>query len=205
MSSSSSNEQKNNKSIFDVMVLSGKVLKDKCWHTIWNFDLFEKVDRVYPNESYYDSIYNLIYTDADYILDNIFLGSAFNAADYKWLKTKNIKLIVNVAPGICNYYPDDFTYINYYAQDINKSSLRDYYEDFYRNVKKVYSNNVFVHCFAGKSRSVALVLYYIMRERCVSLEEALAFIKKRRPSININKTFIDEIEQIVAENKVAST
>lgn len=197
----SSGEQKNNKSILDVMVLSGKVLKDKCWHTIWNFDLFEKVDRVYPNESYYDSIYNLIYTDADYILDNIFLGSAFNAADYKWLKSKDIKLIVNVAPGICNYYPNDFVYVNYYAQDINKSSLRDYYEDFYKNVKKMYPNNIFVHCFAGKSRSVALVLYYIMRERCVSLDEALAFIKKRRPSVNINTTFINEIEQIVAQNR----
>ncbi|AAP29802.1 protein tyrosine phosphatase 2 [Choristoneura fumiferana multiple nucleopolyhedrovirus] len=39
---------------------------------------------------------------------------------------------------------------------------------------------VLIHCYAGESRSAALVVYYYMRSRQMSYEEALSLVKNKR-------------------------
>ena len=45
-----------------------------------------------------------------HIIDNIYLGNAYNAAYYYGLKKNNIKMIINVTKEISKYYPEYFTY-----------------------------------------------------------------------------------------------
>ncbi len=40
--------------------------------------------------------------------------------------------------------------------------------------------NVLVHCMAGVSRSVALVIAYLIRHSNMSYDDAFAFVKSRR-------------------------
>jgi hypothetical protein len=188
-----------NRSWVDYMKISGRVLKDKCWYTLWNFDLFSKVNRIYPNEGYYSTFYHLLMIDADKITPHIYLGSGFNAADYSWLKGNNIQCIINATPCIGNYFPDDFTYYNYSTTDLNNSSLKGFYETAYRTLNEniAQDKKFLVHCYAGKSRSAALVLYYLMKEYNWSLPRALKHIKRSRPCINVNCSFIDEIKELL--------
>lgn len=185
------------KSYYDYVIITGKVMKDKVWHAFWNFDMFEKVDRCYANESYYASMSSLFTKPATHIMDHIYLGSAFNAADYEWLKMNKIEIIVNVTPGITNYYSKEFIYHNIVVEDLAHATLAPYYEDFYRLIMNNGNKKIFVHCFAGKSRSASLVLYYIMKKYGWEFEKAIKYMKGRRDSININCTFIDEIQQIL--------
>lgn len=185
------------RSFVEYLSILGKVLKDKAWHTIWNFDLFEKVDRCYPKESYYHSIYKLVMNDPSWIVDNIYLGSAFNAADYRWIKSNNIKHIVNVTPSISNYYEDMINYTRYDTSDLESGSLLSYYEDFYEQVTKNSDDFFLVHCFAGKSRSVALVLYYIMKKYNKDYDDAIEYMKIKRPGINLNIVFVNEIKELL--------
>lgn len=185
------------KSYLDYLVMTSRVMKDKIWYAMWNFDLFEKVDRCYANESYYSSISSLLTEPATRIIDNLYLGSAFNAADYEWLKSNKIDLIVNVTPGISNYYPDDFEYRNISVVDLSHASLAPYFEQFYQLVINNPDRKILVHCFAGKSRSASLVLYYMMKKYNLDMVNAINYIKERRPVININCTFIGEIEQLL--------
>jgi len=182
----------------EYLTVVGKVLKDKAWYTLWNFfDLFENVERSNQQESYYHSLYKLVMNDPNHIIDNIYLGSAFNAADYTWLTNHNIKHIVNVTPSISNYYEDEFQYTRYDITDLNRGSLLPSYEDFYNKVSGNSDDFFLVHCFAGKSRSVALVLYYIMKKYSMKYDEAIEKMKEKRPGINLNTVFVNEIQELL--------
>ena len=189
------------KSYLEYAIITTKVMKDKMWHALWHFDLFEKVDRCYANESYYASVSSLFTKPATHIIDNIYLGSAFNAADYQWLKINKIEIVVNVTPGINNYYPDEFKYHNVIVEDLAHATMKPYFNDFYRLILDNPNKKIFVHCFAGKSRSASLVLFYIMKKYEWNLDQAIRYMKSMRDSININCTFIEEIQQLLQQDE----
>lgn len=184
------------KSYLDYIYMTSRVLKDKVWYGIWHFDLFEKVDRCYANESYYSNISNLISQSATHVIDNIYLGSAFNAVDYTWLKLNDIAIVVNVAPGISNFYPSEFEYYNINVEDLNNATMTPHFEAFYRLINQNPNRRIFVHCFAGKSRSASLVLYYLVKKHNWTVENAINYLKEKRDTININCTFIEELTKL---------
>ena len=132
------------KSMFDYVCIASRVLKDKAWYTMWHFDLHETVDRCYPKESYYESIRALLTKSASHICDHIYIGSAFNAADYIWLKDNKIDIIVNVTPSITNYYVNEFEYHTYEVTDLSHASLTPFYQQFYQLVENNPDKKIFV-------------------------------------------------------------
>jgi len=173
---------------------TGTVLREKAWSSIWKMDLFQSVERVYPQESYYNNITGLACQYPSLIIDGIYVGSAFNAIDYKWLKANQIGLIVNVTSDISNYYPNDFAYVRYETDDLETGAVGDFLDNFVQLIELNPSKKVLVHCFAGKSRSASLVLYYLIKKHGMGFDQALAFLKEKRSSININCRFLDEIK-----------
>lgn len=150
-----------------------KVLMDKVWYSLFNSStLFQHVERTYREESYYTSLYKLLWSEPVNIIDGLYLGNAFNAADYEWLKDHKIKVIVNATSCVSNYFEAascegdaEFRYHRYDTEDLSSGSLSDHYERFCQVVEetRVKDERVLVHCFAGKSRSAALVLYYLSK------------------------------------------
>lgn len=53
---------------------------------------------------------------------------------------------------------------------------------------------VLVHCFAGQSRSGAVVTAFLMKHLALSHEEALVFAKKMKPDIGPNHGFLSQLE-----------
>jgi len=56
-------------------------------------------------------------------------------------------------------------------------------------MKKIINSgkNVYVHCKAGRGRSVVAVVCYLIEVDDMSVEEAIDYVKKRRPQINMGK------------------
>lgn len=55
---------------------------------------------------------------------------------------------------------------------------------------------VLIHCVAGHSRSVTLLLYYMLRYRGLkSVKKALEFVQERRPSAQPNAGFMEQLER----------
>jgi len=52
---------------------------------------------------------------------------------------------------------------------------------------------VLVQCFGGVSRSPAVVVAWLIKKNGMQVDEAIEFIKKRRPGININKGFLEQL------------
>ncbi len=79
-------------------------------------------ERIYNSISTFEQI-SWFFSNPTYVIDNIYIGSAHNAANKKILKSLNIKYIVNVTAEIKNYYPDSIIYVNYTLYDDNKQSI----------------------------------------------------------------------------------
>ncbi len=128
-----------------------------------------------------------------HVVGNIYLGSAYNAASFYKLKEMDIKVIFNVTKEIRNYYPDDFTYINYTIYDNNQHSIYEFLEEAYQKIKhyEEHTNgSILIHCFMGASRSASVVIYYLMKTmkhpngKPFSFDDALQFLQKKRPIVN---------------------
>ena len=165
---------------------------------VLRIELYEDEDkstRIYPPVGVYTE-YSSFWSAPTHVVDNIYLGSAYNAASYKTLTNRNIKVIMNATTEISDYYPDEFTYLRYKLYDNNKHSIKKYLEKSYADIKHHQENtpgNIMIHCFMGASRSASIVIYYLMRTQkkedntYFTFDDAISFLKEKR--IVVNPTF----------------
>jgi protein-tyrosine phosphatase len=104
-------------------------LYDKGYHLMFLNNDSDDVNRYELDTlSNFDKFKNYIDNPVN-IIDNIYIGSAYNAANYYLLKENNIGLIVNITEEIQNYFPDNFEYYNISILDINNHCLNNNYID----------------------------------------------------------------------------
>ena len=146
----------------------------------------DKNTRIYPEVGYYTE-FSSFWSGPTHVIDNIYLGSAYNAASFKTLKKLNIKVLMNATTEISDYYPDDFIYLRYKLYDNNKHSIKKYLEKSYADIKfhqENTSGNIMIHCFMGASRSASIVIYYLMRTQkkpdntFYSFDDAVSFFER---------------------------
>ena len=92
-----------------------KVIKDKTYEIIARYILVyifganvedsPEITRFYSRISTYEQLVSF-FEPPTHIIDNIYLGNAYNAAYYYGLKKNNIKMIINVTKEISKYYPE---------------------------------------------------------------------------------------------------
>jgi protein-tyrosine phosphatase len=173
-----------------------KVAKDKTSYWINSENIVEQPKRHYQDIGYIEQ-YKAYYSPPTYILDNLFLGSAFNAANYAFLKDLDIDIIINITHEISNYYPTDFMYVQYKINDTDKteSDIIPYLEESYKFIKENNKDKkILVHCYMGASRSATIIIYYLMKEHKMTLEEALVLLKSKRYIVNPNCKFIEVLK-----------
>ena len=173
------------------------VAYDKFNSTLKTNDLSlnNDVSRVGGNNSYSSHIETII-SSPSLIIDNIYLGSSFNAANYNELINNKISVIINVTKDISNFYEKEKN-IEYYKipiYDINDESIIDYLENVYNFILKNKNKNILIHCFAGRSRSAAVVLFYLIKKYDFSIDTAYDYLVSKRSLVNMNTSFYDEIK-----------
>ena len=156
--------------------------------------------------------YNMFVSDASCVLStahgSIYVGSAKNAADWYFLDTNNVQAVVNVTEEIPNFYSNHLAYHNIVIGDVEganmgTSSIADavaFIDDQLREGK-----SVLVHCFMGRSRSVAIVCAYLMTHLNMGLDDAYEQVKENRPNININNSFYDTLIDYVSDMQTVPT
>lgn len=117
---------------------------------------------------------------------------------------------MNITKEISNFFPDDFTYVRYDIYDNNKHSIQQYLEEAYNTIKYHQQNtegNILVHCHMGASRSASVVIYYLMKTQfhengdAFSFEDALEFVKNKRPIINPTFRFTKDLAKSIYVKK----
>lgn len=148
------------------------------------------------NNSILSSMFAL-YDSCHFIIDNIYVGSSLCASNYNLLKFHNIKYIINITDTIPNFFENDIRYLNIDIKDdgldsLNQSQIENSFNMIHQS--QIKKQNILIHCFVGRSRSVSITIYYLMKKYNLNYESALSIIKNKRiyanPSIHLKNNII---------------
>ncbi|CAH8314339.1 unnamed protein product [Eruca vesicaria subsp. sativa] len=132
------------------------------------------------------------------IQEGLYLGSFAAACNKTFLKSSNVTHILTVASSLTPAHPDDFVYKLVRVVDKEDTNLEIFFDecvDFIDEAKKL-GGSVLVHCFVGKSRSVTIVVAYLMKKHGMSLNQALEHVKSIRPVACPNAGFIKQLQDL---------
>ncbi|XP_042381231.1 dual specificity protein phosphatase 1-like [Zingiber officinale] len=130
------------------------------------------------------------------IEEGLFLGSVGAALNKPALKNLNITHILTVAKSLDPAFPDEFIYKKIDVFDTPGTELDKHFDECFNFIDEARSSggSVLVHCFAGMSRSVTIVLAYLMKKNHITLREALSLVRGKRPRVAPNHGFLTQLE-----------
>jgi len=134
------------------------------------------------------------------ILPWLYLGATRNASNLKELKERlEITHILNCACEVECFYPKDFIYKKLLLDDTPKENITiiiDEVTDFIHQCKEHKNGKILVHCAQGMSRSVSMVIAYIMKYEKWTYEIAFQHVKKARSIAKPNDGFIQQLQAL---------
>jgi predicted protein tyrosine phosphatase len=133
--------------------------------------------------------------EIQHVIENVYIGNSkhseeelislgitqvFNISknhyrDYKIIKETKFPIDDHINENILSYLP----YIVDIINDLNKKGEK-----------------IFVHCFAGISRSATVVIYYLMFHHNYSFEAAFKFLRSKRMGVQPNSGFINQLKSL---------
>jgi atypical dual specificity phosphatase len=123
------------------------------------------------------------------ITDRLYLTNLKNAQKYSNLLSLGIKQILVVGNDMCHHTEELKTkYI--YIDDCATDDITQHFEEAHEFIKK---DITVVHCYAGISRSPTVVISFLMKEHGMSLDEAFALCKQKRPIVDPNHGFMRQL------------
>jgi protein-tyrosine phosphatase len=145
---------------------------------------------------------------ADYnkMTTKIYLGNQDTAKNKKFFREKKIRAVLNCSKDISNYFTNDNN-VEYMRIPIDDSlkeiDFKKMYNFFPAIVEFIYKHadiekhNVFIHCAAGKQRSISAFCAYLMAKKRFSVKKACAYALQKRleafhfgTSLNFSKSLI---------------
>ncbi|XP_042339646.1 dual specificity protein phosphatase 22-B-like [Plectropomus leopardus] len=130
------------------------------------------------------------------VLPDLYLGNMKDARDRELLEKHNITHILSIhdtaAPVL-----EDMTYLCISASDHSKQNLIQYFRDsiMFIHESRLKGEGCLVHCVAGVSRSVTLVVAYIMTVTGRGWVDSLAAVRAVRPCAGPNLGFLRQLEE----------
>ncbi|XP_069771286.1 protein phosphatase Slingshot homolog 3-like [Narcine bancroftii] len=130
------------------------------------------------------------------IFDFLYLGSEWNAANFEELVENGIGYILNVTREIDNFFPGRFCYMNVRVYDKETTNLLPHWDHTYRFIAKARAegSRCLVHCKMGVSRSASTVMAFVMKDRGWSLNQAMDYVRERRPGVKPNAGFVNQLQ-----------
>ena len=133
------------------------------------------------------------------ITDKVYLGDCFGADDETAIKAHKITHVLSCMGHLSPKYKDKSIVQKIIElEDDEKQNIFQYFGDSIKFIEN--SNRVFVHCFAGVSRSAALVIAYFMWKNKLTYNGSLNKVSKRR-IVSPNPGFIKQLEIFVDKLK----
>lgn len=130
------------------------------------------------------------------IEEGLYLGSVGAANNKSELKRLNITHILTVANSLPPTHPNDFVYKIINIPDREDVNIENYFDECFTFIDEAKRTGcgVLVHCFVGKSRSVTVVVAYLMKKHGMSVSEALKHVKSKRPIASPNSGFMLQLQ-----------
>lgn len=124
------------------------------------------------------------------ILPKLYLGSWEDANNLPLLFNIGVTHVVNISK-LPNVFPRYFTYMKIDINDDPAEDISRYFDPTANFIHDAITKGgtVFVHCYAGISRSPTIVISYIVQKLGARLEDTYRHVKSRRNIVNPNQGF----------------
>jgi protein-tyrosine phosphatase len=139
----------------------------------------------------------------------IIIGDAKDAKSKEFINKNNIGFIINCVPDIVSsiHEKDHVSYFEIKGlYDRANANISQYFLSVVQfiNESVVHGKNIFVHCTSGVSRSVTLVIAYLMYQNKMSLREALTLVRNSRPCAEPNIGFWKQLIALEQELNICT-
>lgn len=135
--------------------------------------------------------------------DKIYISGYLAACNDKFIKGENITRIVKLFADDSSYYGGDYREpgVAYMVLPTVDSPEYDIQRDAIAAMRFIRQGlargeKILIHCQAGVSRSATIVLLYLMLYRHLSLNEAMAMLRRVRPIVNPNRGFMNFLMRV---------
>ncbi|XP_074535481.1 dual specificity protein phosphatase 14 [Halichoeres trimaculatus] len=125
------------------------------------------------------------------IRPGLYLSGLDSALNVGVLSSRNVTLVVNASGLEDVSYPqlDGLQVLQVPVQDQPHAPLRLFFDLVAERIDQNHTGTTLVHCSAGRSRSPALIMAYLMRFEGLSLRRAHELVLEQRPFIRPNAGF----------------
>lgn len=137
------------------------------------------------------------------ICKNLYLGDCSKAASATWIQEHKITAILNCGSTVTisdvkGFEKGGGRYKCLSLLDFDDADLAMYFDDSFGFLKSCIEQgrNILVYCYAGRSRSVSIVLAWRMYSSDQSFKEAYGELKKVYPHGYPNPGFIRQLEDL---------
>ncbi|XP_029971134.1 dual specificity protein phosphatase 22-B [Salarias fasciatus] len=130
------------------------------------------------------------------VLPDLYLGNFKDARDREQLARNNITHILSIHDSAAPIL-QEMTYLCISAADLPTQNLTQHFKQsiMFMHESRLKGEGCLVHCLAGVSRSVTLVVAYIMTVTGLGWQEALAAVKVVRPCAGPNLGFQRQLQE----------
>ncbi|KAJ3504507.1 hypothetical protein NLJ89_g7898 [Agrocybe chaxingu] len=133
----------------------------------------------------------------------LYLGPCSSASSVAFLTANSINHVLSIgitpSPKV-----DDVTYHRLGLNDSASSSITSTIDAATKIIddalkSKGGTGRILVHCSAGVSRSPTVVVGYLMKQRGMTLREALGLVLRARPQVSPNPGFLQQLKDLEVE------
>lgn len=132
------------------------------------------------------------------ILPHLYLSCRKGASNRQSLEMNNISRVLNVTTEASEYqHMDGFTYHQIAVEDKHEVNMLECLPRAFAFIEnaKAANEKILVHCHAGMSRSVTVVLAYLMKFEGFTLNNAYDYVKQKKSNISPNFSFMEQLVQ----------
>lgn len=125
------------------------------------------------------------------ILPNLWLGNLQSALSYEFIQGHCITCVINCTEDCPFIDLPGLKKIRVPLRDTGSTqAMKNMYLLLDRSATAIYrllpKFRILIHCYAGRQRSVSIILAFLMKYAGFSLQEALDTLRSKKPQIGIN-------------------
>ena len=135
------------------------------------------------------------------IIHNLYLGNLSTIENYQHHDLDKFSLIINISNipihSETRQKLQETKILEIKIPDIPESNIKNYFDSTSKNINDHLSQNqkVLVYCKVGKSRSVSIIINYLMSNQNISYELAFVQMITKKSSIGPNYGFIQQLKE----------
>ncbi len=160
---------------------------NSCYNTL--LDVFLRY------EEHIENTRKKIYSPPIHIIDNLYIGN-IDSVNKEELINLGIQKIIIVGKRLKNNIHDNFEHIELLIDDSLEQDILEYLPKTNNFIDSNINNKILIHCYSGISRSVSILIGYIMYKYNINFNSAYDFVKNKYPIAYPNDNFVNQLKQL---------